>query len=79
MVAAPHKKHQNDVNKLVHTVHTQELNWVQNNSIFLDSIVNLKIINKILISHHRTFHLKNDSDSDKKVITWAWPASTTII
>jgi hypothetical protein len=39
-------------------------------------------------SHHRTFHLKNDSDSDKtdsshecgkNVITWAWPTSTTII
>jgi hypothetical protein len=40
MVAAPYKKHQNDVNKCVHTVRTQELNWVQNNSIFLDSIVN---------------------------------------
>jgi hypothetical protein len=35
--------------------------WVQNNSIFLDSIVNFKK-NKIL---HRTFHLKNASDSDK--------------
>jgi hypothetical protein len=33
MVGAPYKKHQNDVNK---RVHTQELNWVQNNSIFLD-------------------------------------------
>jgi hypothetical protein len=42
MVAAPYKKRQNDVNKWVHTFHTQELNWVQNNSIFLDSIVNLK-------------------------------------
>jgi hypothetical protein len=31
---------------------TQELNWVQNNSIFLDSIVNLK-----------KNHLKNDTDS----------------
>jgi hypothetical protein len=60
MVAAPYKKHQNDVNEWVHTVHTQELNWVQNNSIFLDSIVNLK-----KKSHHRTFHLKNDSDSHK--------------
>jgi hypothetical protein len=57
---------------------------VQNNSIFLDSIVNLTKINK----NHRTFHLKNDSDSDKtdsshesgkNVITWAWPTSTTII
>jgi hypothetical protein len=42
MVSAPYKKHQNDVNKRVHTVHTQELNWVQNNSIFLESIVNLE-------------------------------------
>jgi hypothetical protein len=76
MVAAPHKKnHQNDV-----------LNWVQNNSIFLKLIVNLTKINKI--HHLRTFHLKNDSDSDttdsshesgKNVITWAWPTSTTII
>jgi hypothetical protein len=34
MVAASYKKkHQNDVNKRVHTVHKQELNWVQNNSI----------------------------------------------
>jgi hypothetical protein len=47
MVAAPH---QNDVNKWVYTVQTQELNWVQNNSIFLDSIVNLKQINKIPIT-----------------------------
>jgi hypothetical protein len=59
---------------------------VQNNSIFLNSIVNLTKIKKK--SHHRTFHLKNDSDSDKtdsshesgkNFITWAWPASTTII
>jgi hypothetical protein len=59
---------------------------VQNNSIFLDSIVNLTKTNKNLID--RTFHLKNDSDSDKtdsshesgkNVITWAWPTSTTII
>jgi hypothetical protein len=28
----------------LHTFHTQELNWVQNKSIFLDSIVNLKKI-----------------------------------
>jgi hypothetical protein len=27
-----------------------ELNWLQNNSIFLDSIVNYKEINKILIT-----------------------------
>jgi hypothetical protein len=41
MVAAPHKKkYQND---------ERELNWVQNNSIFLDSIVNLTKINKNLI------------------------------
>jgi hypothetical protein len=38
MVAAPHKKHQNDVNKLVHTVHIRELNWMQNNSIFLELV-----------------------------------------
>jgi hypothetical protein len=37
MDAAPYKKRQSDVNKSVHTVHTQKLNWVQNNSIFLDS------------------------------------------
>jgi hypothetical protein len=42
MAAVAYKKHQNDVNKWVHTFHTQELNWVQNNSKFLDSIVNLK-------------------------------------
>jgi hypothetical protein len=41
-MAAPYKKHQNDVNKCVCTVHTQKLNWVQNNATFLDSIVNLK-------------------------------------
>jgi hypothetical protein len=35
MVAAPHKKDQNDVNKCVHTVYKRELNWVQNYSIFL--------------------------------------------
>jgi hypothetical protein len=54
--------------------------------VFLDSIVNLIKINKK--SHHCTFHLKHDSDSDKidsshgsgkNVITWAWPTSTTII
>jgi hypothetical protein len=33
MVAAPHNK-----TSKVHTVHTQELNWVQNNSIFLDLV-----------------------------------------
>jgi hypothetical protein len=39
MVAGPHKKkHQNDVNKWVHTIHTRELNWMQNNSIFLKLI-----------------------------------------
>jgi hypothetical protein len=36
MVAAQYKKHQNDVNKCERCVHTQELNWMQNNSIFLD-------------------------------------------
>jgi hypothetical protein len=47
MVAAPHKKkHQNDVNKSVHT----GVNWVQNNSIFLNSVVNLTKINKNLIT-----------------------------
>jgi hypothetical protein len=68
MVAAQYKKHQNDVNKCERCVHTQELNWVQNNSIFLDldSIQYfwieslLKKKNKILINH--TFHLKNYSD-----------------
>jgi hypothetical protein len=59
---------------------------LQTNSTFLDSIVNLTKINKQ--SHHRTFHLKNDSDSDKtdsshesgkNVITWVWPTSPTII
>jgi hypothetical protein len=38
MVAAPYKKHQNNVNKWVHSVHKQELNWVQNNSIFLELV-----------------------------------------
>jgi hypothetical protein len=90
MVAAPHEKHQNDVNKWPpsHTgvkLGPKQLN-MQNNSIFLDSIVNLTKINKK--PYHRTFHLKNDSDSDKtdsshesgkNVITWAWPTSTTII
>jgi hypothetical protein len=33
------------------------------NSVFLNSTVNLKR-NKQK-SHHRTFHLKNDNDSDK--------------
>jgi hypothetical protein len=49
MVAAPYKKHQNDAIKWIQTVHTQELNWMQNNSIFLDSIGNLKK-NKIKVS-----------------------------
>jgi hypothetical protein len=61
MVAAPYKKHQNYVNKCVHIVHTQELNWVQ-----IQSLIKKK--NK---THHRTFHLKNDSDSDKNwQFTW---------
>jgi hypothetical protein len=40
MVAAPYKNFQDNVNKRIHTVHTQELN----NSVLLDSIVivNLK-------------------------------------
>jgi hypothetical protein len=59
MVAAPYKICQNNVNKWIHTVHTEELN----NSVLLDSIVNLKR-NKSN-SHHHTFYLKNDSDSDK--------------
>jgi hypothetical protein len=48
MVAAPYKKHQNDVNKWVYTVHTQELNWVQNKSIFLELVakqVNIFLFN----------------------------------
>jgi hypothetical protein len=63
--------------------YTQELNWVQNNSILLDSIVNLKK------NQHRTFHLKkitvtstkidSSHESGKNFITWTWPASTTII
>jgi hypothetical protein len=49
MVAAPHKKkHQNYVNKSI-SEYTRELNWVQNKTIFLDSIVNLTKINKNLI------------------------------
>jgi hypothetical protein len=41
------------------TVYTQELNWLQNNYIFLQSIVNLEKKNKILIT------AKNDIDTDK--------------
>jgi hypothetical protein len=67
MVAAPYKKHQNDMNKWVptHRSHTgvklraKQLNifgfnrWLKKNS------------------HYRTFHLKNDSDSDKNwQFTW---------
>jgi hypothetical protein len=57
-----------------------------NNSTFLDSIVNLKKINKTLITLH--FYLKmtmtatkidSSHESGKNFITWAWPASTTII
>jgi hypothetical protein len=80
MVAAPYKKHQNYVNKCVHIVHTQELNWVQ-----IQSLIKKKK-NK---THHRTFHLKkctvtatkidSSHESSKNFITWAWPASTTII
>jgi hypothetical protein len=60
--------------------------WVQNNSIFLKLIakqLNISGFNRQFNknkqeSHHRTFHLKSDSDSDKtdnesgkNVITWA--------
>jgi hypothetical protein len=53
--------------------YTQELNWAQNNSIFLELLQNNSIfLDSIVIKkknkeklHHRTFHLKNDSDSDK--------------
>jgi hypothetical protein len=45
-------------------LYIQELNWVQNNSILLDSIVNLKKKLK-QNNHHRTFHLKKKSDIDK--------------
>jgi hypothetical protein len=57
---------------------------VQNNSIILDLIVNLK---KNKQNSHRTFHLKetmtatkidSSHESGKNFITWAWPASTTI-
>jgi hypothetical protein len=30
------------MDKSIHTVYTRELNWLQNNAIFLDSIVNLE-------------------------------------
>jgi hypothetical protein len=66
-------------------LYTQELNWVQNNSILLDSIVNLKKKK----NQHRTFHLKkitatstiivSSHESSKNFITWTRPASTTII
>jgi hypothetical protein len=59
MVAAPYKNFQNNVSKWIYTVHTEELN----NSVLIDSIVNLKR-NKYN-SRHRIFHLKNDSDSEK--------------
>jgi hypothetical protein len=60
------KNHQNDVNKWVHTVHTRELNWLQNNPIFVDSIVNLTKINKKRhmsnsIENFLDFFLKNHS------------------
>jgi hypothetical protein len=38
MVAVPYRIFQNNLNKGIHTVHTEELN----NSVLLDSIVNLK-------------------------------------
>jgi hypothetical protein len=34
MIPAPYKKNQNDVNKWVHDVHTQELNWVETTQYF---------------------------------------------
>jgi hypothetical protein len=45
MVVAPHKKHQNDVNKRVHNVHTRKLNWVQNNSILKNIYILFNIQN----------------------------------
>jgi hypothetical protein len=42
---------------------TQELSWLQNNSIFLNSIVNLERNKQN--SHHLTFYLKNETDSNK--------------
>jgi hypothetical protein len=44
MVAARYKKHQNDINNGVHIVHTQELNWLQNNSIFLELVAKQLIL-----------------------------------
>jgi hypothetical protein len=59
---------------------------VQNNSIFVNSIVNLKKINKILVTALFTLKMtvtatKIDSshESGKNFVTWAWPTSTTII
>jgi hypothetical protein len=53
---------------------------VQNNSIFLELVAKQKKINK---THHYNFHLKTKIDSPdesgKNFITWACPASTTII
>jgi hypothetical protein len=69
-------------------LYIQELNWVQNNSILFDSIVNLKKKKLKQNNHHRTFHLKKKVTSTKidssyeigkNFITWTWPASTTII
>jgi hypothetical protein len=64
-------------------LYIQELNWVQNNSILFDSIVNLK--KKFKQNNH---HLKKKVTSTKidssyeigkNFITWTWPALTTII
>jgi hypothetical protein len=59
---------------------------VQNNSIFLDSIVNLKKINKTLITALFTkkttvtaTKIDSSHESGKNFITWVWPASTIII
>jgi hypothetical protein len=46
-------------------LYIQELNWVQNNSILFDSIVNLKKKKLKQNNHQRTFHLKKKSDIDK--------------
>jgi hypothetical protein len=46
-------------------LYIQELNWVQNNSILFDSIVNLKKKKLKQNNHHRTFHLKKKVTSTK--------------
>jgi hypothetical protein len=67
-------------------LYTQELNWVQNNSILLDSILNLKKKNKIITPHFSPKKITVTStiivsshESGKNFITWTRPASTTII